>query len=91
MLIVHMTGTILANGEFVLMAGIVYKNPLNMKKIWITFFNCCKIVMGKKLTIVYFVVLTQFEGNPSTCAPLALLERRGLFSSNEITISLIKG
>ena len=58
MLIVQATGTREASGLFVLIEGIVYRNPLKMKKAWITFLSCWKMVSGKKEKIVYLVVFT---------------------------------
>jgi len=60
MLMVQATGTREANGLLVEIDGIVCKNPLKMKNRCITFFICWIKVTGRKLKIVYFVVLTKF-------------------------------
>ena len=60
MKITQETGTKLANGEFVAIAGMHYNVPLIIKKPFMTLFNCYNNDKGKKESNVYLVELILF-------------------------------
>ena len=61
-------GISVAIGLFVLIDGKVCRMPLTRKKTVTTFMNYSRMAIGRKVKMLYFVVLSRFVGFAAICS-----------------------